>query len=212
MFCGNCGQQIPDNAQFCPNCGASTGAPSGTAQGGQATQGGWQQPQQGWQQPNPYQAQGQYWQQGSTQAPPQAYANSRPLKDDRSLALYIVLSIVTCGIYGWWFIHSMAEDLNVACEGDGEETPGLAQYILLSLVTCGIYNIWWIYKVGNRMSANAPRYGMRFQENGTTLLMWYIVGMLVCGIGSFVAIYMMIKNMNQLARAYNGMVLGRNYS
>lgn len=207
MFCGNCGTQIPDNSQFCPNCGASTGAPAGNA----ASQGQWQQPAQpAYQQP--YQAQGQYYGQAAMQQPPQAYANSRPLKDDRSLALYIVLSIVTCGIYSWWFIHSMAEDLNVACEGDGEETPGLAQYILLSLITCGIYNIWWIYKVGNRLSANAPRYGMRFQENGTTLLMWYIVGLLVCGIGSFVAIYMMIKNMNQIARAYNSMVLGRNYS
>lgn len=207
MFCGNCGTQIPDNSQFCPNCGASTGAPAGNA----APQGQWQQPAQpAYRQP--YQAQGQYYGQAAMQQPPQAYANSRPLKDDRSLALYIVLSIVTCGIYSWWFIHSMAEDLNVACEGDGEETPGLAQYILLSLITCGIYNIWWIYKVGNRLSANAPRYGMRFQENGTTLLMWYIVGLLVCGIGSFVAIYMMIKNMNQIARAYNNMVLGRNYS
>lgn len=66
--------------------------------------------------------------------------------------------------------------------------------------------------MGNRMSANAPRYGMRFQETGTTLLMWYLVGILVCGIGSYVAIYMMIRNMNQLARAYNTTVLGRNFS
>lgn len=26
MFCGNCGNQIPDGVGFCPNCGAATGA------------------------------------------------------------------------------------------------------------------------------------------------------------------------------------------
>lgn len=211
MFCGNCGHQIPDNSQFCPNCGASVGAPAG----GSAPAGGQgpsqQNPYQNTYQQQPNQAYGQYSAQ-SMMTPPPAYANSRPLKDDRSLALYIVLSLVTCGIYSFWFIHSIAEDLNIACEGDGEETPGLAQYILLSIITCGIYNIWWIYKVGNRMSANAPRYGMRFQETGTTLLMWYIIGILICGIGSYVAIYMMIRNMNQLARAYNTTVVGRNFS
>lgn len=24
MFCKNCGKQIPDDAAFCPNCGAAT--------------------------------------------------------------------------------------------------------------------------------------------------------------------------------------------
>lgn len=200
MFCPQCGTQLPDGSQFCSNCGSRIGGQQASAQAAQPAQPAQPQPQASFYDP------------AAMQRPPQAYANSRPIKDDRSLALYIVLSILTCGIYSWWFIHSMAEDLNVACEGDGEQTPGLAQYLLLSLFTCGIYNIWWIYKVGNRMSANAPRYGMRFQENGTTLLMWYIVGLLICGIGSFVAIHMMIKNMNQIARAYNGMVLGRNYS
>ena len=146
MFCGNCGHQIPDNSQFCPNCGASVGVPAG----GSAPQGGQgpsqQNPYQNTYQQQPYQAYDPYSAQ-NMMTPPPAYANSRPLKDDRSLALYIVLSLVTCGIYSFWFIHSIAEDLNIACEGDGEETPGLAQYILLSIITCGIYNIWWIYKV-----------------------------------------------------------------
>ena len=27
MYCSNCGTEIPDNVQYCPNCGASVGAP-----------------------------------------------------------------------------------------------------------------------------------------------------------------------------------------
>ena len=28
MFCQNCGKEIPEGAQFCPNCGAPVGAPA----------------------------------------------------------------------------------------------------------------------------------------------------------------------------------------
>ena len=28
MYCMKCGAQIPDNAQFCPSCGAQTSAPA----------------------------------------------------------------------------------------------------------------------------------------------------------------------------------------
>ena len=45
----------------------------------------------------------------------------------RSIGLCIVLSIVTCGIYGYYFLYTMARDTNIACAGDGETTPGLAQ-------------------------------------------------------------------------------------
>lgn len=93
--------------------------------------------------------------------------------------------------------------MNIMCSGDGENTPGLAAYIALSIVTCGIYNLWWVYKIGNRLAANAPRYGMQFQENGTTVLMWYIIGILLCGLGPWIGMYIIIKNTNMLAAAYN---------
>lgn len=76
-------------------------------------------------------------------------------------------------------------------------------FILLSIVTCGFYSYWWYYKIGNRMQANAPRYGLQFQENGTTILLWMIFGVLLCGIGPFVAMHILIKNVNALAAAYN---------
>lgn len=95
------------------------------------------------------------------------------------------------------------------CDGDGESTPGLAAFILLSLVTCGFYAYYWYYKIGNRLQANAPRYGLAFQESGTTVLMWCIVGYLTCGIGNWVAMYFIIKNTNALGAAYNARLLGR---
>ncbi len=127
----------------------------------------------------------------------------RKIKTDRSLLMYILLSIVTCGIYSYWFIYTIAQDLNEICKEDGQKTGGLAAFILLSMITCGIYSFYWYYKIADRMAANAPSYGLSFQENGTTVLLWIIVGSLICGIGSFIAMHIVIKNVNALANAYN---------
>ncbi|WP_178006206.1 DUF4234 domain-containing protein [Mediterraneibacter sp.] len=126
-----------------------------------------------------------------------------PLKTDRGLLGYIVLSIITCGIYGYYFIYTVARDVNTACAGDGKTTGGLVQFILLSIVTCGIYSWWWEYSLGNRLAANAPRYGLSFSENGTTILLWLIFGAFLCGIGPFIAMNIIIKNTNSICMAYN---------
>lgn len=123
--------------------------------------------------------------------------------NNRSLAKYILLSIVTCGIYSLVFLHGIIRDINVICDGDGQETPGLLKLILLSIVTCGIYGWYFYYQLGNRISENGPRYGLNFSENGTTVLMWMLFGSLLCGIGSFIAINIIIKNTNALATQYN---------
>lgn len=136
---------------------------------------------------------------GATNAPVYGPA----VKADRSLLVYILLSIITCGIYGFWFVYSIAADTNRMCKDDGEKTGGLVAYILLSFLTCGLYNLYWMYKLANRLAANAPRYGLYFQENGTSVLLWYLVGLLLCGLGPLVAMYIIIKNTNALAAAYN---------
>lgn len=130
-------------------------------------------------------------------------AGSVRMKTDRSLLAYILLSIITCGIYSYYFLYTMARDANVICSADGKKTGGLLAFILLSFITCGFYAVYWYYNLGNRLAENAPRYGMNFQENGTTILLWYLVGALLCGIGPFVAMHILIKNMNSLSMAYN---------
>ncbi|WP_251388334.1 DUF4234 domain-containing protein [Mediterraneibacter agrestimuris] len=133
----------------------------------------------------------------------QSAAGAVPLKTDRGLLGYILLSIVTCGIYSYYFIYTIARDVNVACEGDGQSTGGLLKFILLSILTCGIYSFWWEYSLGNRLAMNAPRYGMSFTENGTSVLMWLLFGVLLCGIGPYIAMNILIKNTNSICMAYN---------
>ncbi len=121
----------------------------------------------------------------------------------RDFVKMLILTIVTFGIYGIYFWYCYTEDLNKAGAGDGQESPNYIIVILLGIVTCGIYLFWWYYKQGNRLQAIGAKHGLNIQENGTTVLMWMIFGSLLCGIGSYVAMYIMIKNMNAVAVQYN---------
>lgn len=125
------------------------------------------------------------------------------VEERRNLGLMILLNIVTCGFYSWYFYYKLAQDMNTVCYGDGEETPGLGYYILFTILTCGIYSFFCFYKIGNRQAANGPRYNVHIQENGTTILVWLILGTWFLFIGYFVAMHIIIKNMNTLAYEYN---------
>ena len=201
MFCSKCGASIPDGTRFCPTCGANlTGENINNhvnnfvnnanntlnnmeGQLGEAIN----DVKQSFNGGN---------QQGGSDI-------GERLQTDRSLLMYILLSIITCGIYGYYFVYKMAHDVNIACEGDGEGTDGLVAYILLSFVTCGFYSMFWEYNLGNRLAANAQRYGMRFEENGTSVLLWKLFGSFLCGIGYFVGTNILIKNSNKICMAYN---------
>ena len=124
-------------------------------------------------------------------------------RTNRSVLTYILLNFITCGIYGYIFIYGLANDVNDVCDGDGQKTGGLLAYLLLGSTSCGIYDFIWWYKLCNRISVNGPRYGVTIQENGTTFLLWSLLGSLLCGIGPFIALHQVLRNMNTLCAAYN---------
>ena len=128
------------------------------------------------------------------------------LDTDRSIVAYILLGLITCSIYSLYMLHCIIKDVNVTCRGDGKETKGILEYIVFGILTCGIYDYIWLYKFGNRIQENAPRYGMQFQEGGTTILLWFVFGSLLCGIGPWVGMYYIIRNTNALNAAYNNMM------
>lgn len=195
MFCSNCGQQVPEDAKNCPNCGAPLGGGDKLDNLTKDVKGVFDSA--GKELKSAVQDVHQ------TLSNAEASYGGERLQTDRGLLSYIVLTIITCGIYSYYFIYKMARDVNIACEGDGESTGGLVQFILLSIITCGIYSWIWYYKLGNRLASNAGRYGITVQENGTTVLMWLIFGTFLCGIGSFIAMNILIKNTNKICEAYN---------
>lgn len=231
MFCSNCGAQIEDGVKYCPNCGTPVdtgdikgfvyndtinmsnegassdpnpgGSYSGNSSDGSFSGNGYNGSFSGNSGAGSFS--GSYTSKGGagngfTYNQPYGVL---PLRTDRTLLMFIVLSIITCGIYWYIFMYQIIRDINTACDGDGEETPGLLIFLLLSIVTCGIYCYYWYYKVGNRLAVNAGRYGFTVTENGTTILLWMLLGQFACGIGPFIAWHILITNTNLVCTGYN---------
>jgi hypothetical protein len=121
---------------------------------------------------------------------------------NRNYVLTIIFMIITLGIYGLYWIHKLAKDVNAVCGGDGKKTRGLLLFFLFSLITCGIYSCVWYFMLGDRLQDNAGRYGLSFKEGGGTILLWMLLGSLII-VGPFISIYIIIKNINAMAIAYN---------
>lgn len=136
----------------------------------------------------------------------------RRVKDDRNFGTYLLFSIITCGIYSIFFFYYLIEDLNTVCEpmedpNDSQNSPNYILVLIFGILTCGIYTLFWLYKQGNRIQNTGRKYGLEINENGTTLLLWPLLGILLCGVGSivgsFVSYYYFITDINKLCKAYN---------
>lgn len=123
----------------------------------------------------------------------------------KSVWKYVLLSMITGGIYGIVVLYRYVKDINKICEGDGKESKNYIIVLLLSIITCGIYGIYWWYVQGERLYNIAPKYGVHLKEKGSSILIWEILGCtLMPGIGAFVMTYIMFDNMNRIAAVYNG--------
>ena len=192
-FCQNCGSQIPDGTGFCQNCGAAVN-------GAQPQQPNYQQPnyqQPGYQQPG-YQQPGYQqpgYQQPGYQQPGYGMRGGISF-GQRNIALAIVLSIITCGIYGIiWTIH-MVDELNEA--SNTPSAPSGGTVVLLSIVTCGIYMIVWLYKAGEQVNrAKAIRGLLTDSNTGIIYLLLAIFGL------SIVSYALIQSELNKIA-AFHG--------
>ncbi len=69
--------------------------------------------------------------------------------ENRSIALYIVLTIITCGIFGIYWMVVLNDDTNAVTRNPNDMTGGIV--VLLSIVTCGIFGWYWNYKQGEKL-------------------------------------------------------------
>ena len=162
MVCPNCGKNCADGSKFCDGCGTPLAASQSN-------------PQQGYQQPNNYynnyqsngyqnnNYQSNGYQNNNYQSNgyqnngyqnngyqnPQGGGYRVPIKS-RDIAVCIILSIVTCGIYGIYWLVCLVDDLNVASGRVGDTSGGMV--VLLTIVTCGIYGMYWAYKAGEKIA------------------------------------------------------------
>lgn len=95
----------------------------------------------------------------------------------RSVGLCIVLTIITCGIYGiYWFI-CLNDSVNEVTyrPGDSVTTGGMA--FLFGLLSCGIYYIYWNYKMGDKLDQARAERGVPTGSLAILYLVLSIVGL-----------------------------------
>lgn len=100
--------------------------------------------------------------------------NNAPVVTKREIVVSIILSIITCGIYGiYWFVV-MTDDANKV---SGNTTPSGGAAFLFTLLTCGIYSIYWNYKMGQKMAQAGKMYNKDISDNSVVYLILSLFGL-----------------------------------
>lgn len=111
---------------------------------------------------------------------------------ERSIPLYIVLTIITCGLFSiYWFI-SMAGD--IAKLREKAEPRGVFDYII-SVVTCGIYFIFCCYRYAKYIVEIQEKRGLKVNDISTLSA---IFGILF----GIVSLALMQNELNKIVRAH----------
>ena len=64
------------------------------------------------------------------------------------VALGIILSVVTCGLYNIYWNYRQMEAMNALL---ARREFDFAKWAILTIVTCGIYHIYYEYRMGNEL-------------------------------------------------------------
>ena len=129
---------------------------------------------------------------------------ARQLNTSRGLLKFILLSIVTLGIYAIVYYSSISESINEAASRyDGKKTM---HFCLLTFViaplTLGIGEIVWFHKVSARIGNELSRRGLDYSFGAGTFWGWNVLGSLIV-IGPFVYLHKLSKAMNMICADYN---------
>lgn len=86
----------------------------------------------------------------------------------RSVGIAILLSIITCGIYGIYWLIMLNDETNYVSGHQQDGTSGGVVF-LLTLVTCGIYGYYWCYKQGEKLNEAKMQRGIMVDSSASVL-------------------------------------------
>ena len=113
----------------------------------------------------------------------------------REIVTNVILTIITCGIYGIvWFII-ITDDCGNA-SGDRSISGGVA--FLLTLITCGLYGLYWAYQMGKRVALAQEKRNLMVTDNSILYLILNLIGF------SLITMILIQVDLNKLAEFDNG--------
>lgn len=134
------------------------------------------------------------------------YANNAPaitLNSSRGMIVFILLSLITLGIYGIVTYSSISSEINiVASRYDGRKTNHFLAQNILSILTGGIYFFVWWHGISERIGNELKRRKIDYKFGAKDFWLWNILGTLII-VGPFVYLYKLLKSMNYINENYN---------
>lgn len=91
----------------------------------------------------------------------------------RNIALSVILSFITCGIYYLYWIAKINDETNELANPD-KQTSGVV-VILLTIITCSIYGIYWAYKMGQLQDVALEKRSMPTNNRAFVYLILYLL-------------------------------------
>ncbi len=161
MYCKHCGQPLNDGVTFCTNCGSPVGGPENSEN-----------------QENRSNAGQQTFTENVNTSTNTNASGFVPTK--REIAINIVLSIVTCGIYAYIWMYYINEDMG-RVSGRTEMSGGMV--VLLSIVTCGIYAMIWAFQQGQKVDELKTRNNIPSSNTNVIYLLLAIFGLSIVVLG-----------------------------
>ncbi|HAG70299.1 MAG TPA: hypothetical protein DCL38_10065 [Lachnospiraceae bacterium] len=159
MICPKCGAVLRDGSRFCESCGAPIAEDNVSDVQSRDSSG------YGSEYASSQQDTGGY---GSGSS---GYPGGGMIKE-RSIPLYIILSIITCGIFSLYWIYVLNDDVSHTAGEEAQTSGGMV--ILLSIVTCGIYALYWLFKKGEEVTKIKADNG---QVAGNDPILYLILGL-----------------------------------
>jgi hypothetical protein len=120
------------------------------------------------------------------------------------LLKYILLGIITLGIYPIVFFSGISNDINViANRYDGRRTMHYCLlFFLVGPVTLGIATIVWFHKISGRIGNELRRRNISYSFGAKDFWLWNVLGSLII-VGPFIYIHKLAAGSNKIAEHYN---------
>lgn len=132
------------------------------------------------------------------------YHPASQLKTNKSLAKFILLSLITFGIYGIVVMSSISNDINliVSCY-DGKRTMHYCLlFFLVGPITLGIGTLVWYHRISTRIGAELRRRRIPYFLSAADFWLWHVLGSLII-VGPFVYLHKLFKATNLMCANYN---------
>ena len=108
----------------------------------------------------------------------------------------IVLNLVTCGVYWFYWCYVTTQELKVST-GRADLNPGMD--LLLNIVTCSMYGIFVEYRNAQAVHQVFAQRGIPHEDKSNMILIMNVLMFFTGGVTAIIAVVFMQEELNKLA-------------